>query len=260
MNNPVLTVKALVLHLRRCVPAVTVFGAVATTGVSATLTMNSTPFGNGNGLHGGEYAVTSATLSNAGYSPLVTSLLQSGAFATFCLEYGEHFSFGSSYTYTLGSAATLGSGGAVNGADPASNGTAWLYSQFATGVLANYDYTAVGRAASNSQLQLAFWFLEDETPLIAGYGAYLPNTNVFLSAAIAQFGSVEAAKANAANSFGVSVLNLTTGDVHNQSQLYYSGGGNIPGTPDSGATLALMGLAVAGMMGFRRAMVRGGLR
>jgi hypothetical protein len=238
-------------HLNRALCTVSLLGALSSSASALTLTMTASPYGNGNGLHGGEYTATSATLSNAGYSPLVTAGLATGAIQTFCLEYGEHFSFGSSYSYSIGTAATLGSGGAVNGADPISNGTAWLYSQFATGTLANYNYSGAGRAASASELQLAFWFLEDETPLISGYGSYNPNSNIFLSAAISQFGSVANAKADASNLFGVSVLNLTTGNTHNQSQLYYSGGGNIPSTPDSGSTLVLAGFTALGLMAAR---------
>ena len=243
-------------HFGHVIRSIALLCALSSAGRAATLTMNASPYWNGNGLYGGEYTATSATLGNSGYSSLVTAGLATGAIQTFCLEYGEHFSFGSSYSYAIGNAATLGSGGAVSGSDRISNGTAWLYSQFATGTLANYSYAAGGRAASDSQLQLAFWFLEDETPLISGYGAYDPNSNVFLSAAFSQFGSLAAAKADAANAFGVSVLNLTTGDTHNQSQLYYSGGGDIPSVPDSGSTFAFMGAAMLGLMGFLRVKLR----
>ena len=238
-------------NFARAACSLSILCALTSAGLAATLTINTTPYGNGNGLGGGEYTITSPTLSNAGYSSLVTSGFALGAIQAFCLEYGENFSPGSSYSYTIGNAATLGSGGAVGGSDLISNGTAWLYSQFATGTLANYSYAAVGRSASDSLLQLAFWYLEDETQLISGYGSYNPNTNVFLSAAITQFGSIAAAKTNAANSFGVVVLNLTSGNVHNQSQLYYSPESNTP-VPDSGSTLALLGIALLGLMGIRR--------
>jgi hypothetical protein len=40
--------------------------------------------------------------------------------------------------------------------------TAYIYTQFATGVLGNYNYGA-GRATSAGQLQNAIWYLEGET-------------------------------------------------------------------------------------------------
>ncbi|MBL9199102.1 MAG: hypothetical protein JNL39_01295 [Opitutaceae bacterium] len=228
-------------------------GLSGASGIAASLTISATPYSNGNGLGGGEFSVVSATLSNAGYSPLVTTGFALGALQTFCLEFGEHFSPGSTYNYTVGNAATLGSGGAVNGSDPVSAGTAWLYSQFATGTLAGYDYAlGAGRAASNSALQLAFWFLEDETQLIAGYGAYDPNSNPFLAAAIGQFGSVASAKANATNSYGTAVLNLTSNEVHRQSQLFYVGPTNTGLVPDTGASVWLISISFVALLGLGR--------
>ena len=58
-----------------------------------------------------------------------------------------------------------GGGGAVDGKDPVSAGTGWLYSQFARGSLTGYDYdniTPLGRIESARLLQLAIWMLEDE--------------------------------------------------------------------------------------------------
>lgn len=158
-------------NFARAACAISILCALTSAALAATLTINTTAYSNGNGLGGGEYTITSATLSNSGYSSLVTSGFAVGAIEAFCLEYGEHFSPGSSYSYTISNAATLGSGGAVNGSDLISNGTAWLYAQFATGTLANYSYAPAGRSASNTQLQLAFWYLEDETQLISGYGS-----------------------------------------------------------------------------------------
>ena len=220
---------------------------------AATLTLSTNVYSNGNGLGGGEYTATSLTLSNASYSSLAIAGL--GGVETFCLEYGEHFSPGSTYGYTISTFATAGSGGAVNGQDPISNGTAWLYSQFATGTLAGYNYVGA-RAGSNNALQLAFWFFEDETQVIGGaYSLYGTGSgNIFINAAVAQFGSLANAKADSSGAFGVSVLNLTSqnGTVQNQSQLYYGGNSNIPSIPDSGTTAAMLGLSLIGLLGFKR--------
>lgn len=220
------------------------FGGFASCASATTLTLNTNAYSNGNGLGGGEFTAVSSTLSNSSYSPLAIAGL--GGVETFCLEYGEHFTPGGTYTYTISNAATAGSGGAVGGSDPLSLGTAWLYSQFANGTLAGYSYGS-GRAASNNALQLAIWFFEDETPVIGGtYASYGTSSgNVFLNAAVTQFGSVAAAKADAGGAYGVSVLNLTSGSTQNQSQLYYS-------VPDSGTTLALLGLSMLGLVGIKR--------
>lgn len=232
-------------------------GASSAAGGAATLTISATPYSNGNGLGGGEFSVVSSTLSNAGYSALVTTGFAPGALQTFCLEYGEPFSSGSSYSYVAGNAATLGGGGAVAGSDPISSGTAWLYAQFATGQLGGYSYAlGGGRTASNNLLQVAFWYLEDETASISGYGAYDPNTNPFLVATIGQFGSIGAAKADATNSYGTAVLNLTSGQVHKQSQLYFVLPPGALGVPDAGATAGLFGLALLAMAGARRRHAR----
>ncbi|MBL9190638.1 MAG: hypothetical protein JNK23_24385 [Opitutaceae bacterium] len=228
-------------------------GLSSLSGIAATLTITSTPYSNGNGLGGGEFSVVSATLSNTGYSPLVTTGFAAGALQTFCLEFSEHISSGSNYNYTIGNAATLGSGGAVNGSDLISAGTAWLYAQFATGTLAGYNYAlGAGRTSSNNALQLAFWFLEDETQLIPGYGAYNPNTNPFLVSAISHFGTIAGAKADATNSYGTAVLNLTAGQTHKQSQLFYVGPPSTGSVPDAGASVWLLAGTLVAAIGLRR--------
>ncbi len=220
---------------------------------AAMLSLNTNIYSNGNGLGGGEYTATSLTLSNSSYSPLTIAGL--GGVETFCLEYGEHFTPGGTYGYTISTFATAGSGGAVNGQDPISNGTSWLYSQFATGTLAGYNYGG-DRKGSNNDLQLAFWFFEDETQVIGGtYSAYgVGSGNIFINAAMAHFGSLTSAKADSFGAFGVSVLNLTSqnGTVQNQSQLYYSGNQDIPSAPDGGTTAAMLGLSLIGLLGLKR--------
>jgi hypothetical protein len=229
---------------------------------AASLKLNLTSYSNGAGLGGGVYSAVpvSGALDLSHYH---TSALYGAGFGTFCLEYSEHFNPGTTYAYTKASSATLGSGGAVGGEDPISNGTAWLYYQFATGSLAGYNYTDKSSALA---LQLAFWFLEDEvsvmpTTLIGGvrYGGGSPTynylANPFVSLALTTFGDLTAAKSHAEKkAFGVEVLNLTSvvkGETkHHQSQLYFSGytpppPPPPPSVPDATTTASLLGLGLA---------------
>ncbi|HRE81897.1 MAG TPA: VPDSG-CTERM sorting domain-containing protein [Opitutaceae bacterium] len=229
--------------------------AFASSGWAATITLSLNEGSNGNGLGGGSYTASGSGLSTAGYAAIShPGSAAAGTFQTFCLEYSEHFTPGTVYNYSIGNAATLGGvSGATNGADPISLGTAWLYSQFAAGSLAGYDYGA-GRKASNTSLQLAIWFLENETSGISGYSSYgTPGQNVFLDAAFAKFGSASSARADANGAYGVQVLNLTKGQTHAQSQLYASAPIRVP---DTGATVVLFGLTLAGLLGIKRKLAR----
>lgn len=215
-----------------------------------TLKLLTTPFSNGGNLGGGEFSAVpvTGTLDKSAYNSLSLYL---GNIETFCLEYKEHFSPGAVYDYSISTKAFSGDISGPGG-DPISVGTAWLYSQFATGALAGYSYgysnaTAIAaRKATSFNLQLAFWYLEDETQFISGYGSYDPTTNPFLSAATSHFGgNLAAAKADANGAYGVLVLNITSNNGANlhQSQLYY--------VPDSATTLVLLGLAFLAVAAFR---------
>lgn len=93
---------------------------------------------------------------------------------TFCLQKTEYMNFvnefivGGINNYTL---TDPDDKGGVNGMDPISSQTAWLYTQFVNQTLANYDYTNDGnsvfanREASANALQHAFWGFEQEEAL-----------------------------------------------------------------------------------------------
>jgi hypothetical protein len=82
-------------------------------------------------------------------------------FQTFCIEHNEYFSPGVSYSAGISQNAMYG--GQPNGSDPISIGTAWLYSQFAAGILSGYTYAyGGGRVSTAGALQQAIWWLEDE--------------------------------------------------------------------------------------------------
>jgi hypothetical protein len=137
---------------------------------------------------GGEFrAVGDAGLNSvvnwSAYSPLTqgtttsseyNSALGSQYFQTFCTETAEEFSPGNSYPVTSigNNALYAGTGHPV----PITLGVAYLYSQFAAGTLAGYDYTyGSGRTASAAVVQAAIWSLLGEsfggvpTPQVAGF-------------------------------------------------------------------------------------------
>jgi hypothetical protein len=89
-----------------------------------------------------------------------------GGFETFCVEINEDFSPGTTYNAQISSTILPDPGAQY---DYITLGTAYLYSQFAQGTLADYDYTAgynsmtkMGRELSADELQDAIWFLQGE--------------------------------------------------------------------------------------------------
>ncbi|MBI1176254.1 hypothetical protein GC207_02315 [bacterium] len=163
-------------------------GAVAS--MNVVLLDNTSQYSHNNG---GEFrAVADDGLSSivnwGAYAPSTSGTISSGIdgsswgyrstlngqqyFQTFCIEYSEEFYPGTSYSVGFSQNAMYG--GQPTGGDPISIGTAWLYSQFASGNLnypapANnpsyvYDYTfGSGRSATAGDLQAAIWWLEDES-------------------------------------------------------------------------------------------------
>ena len=102
-----------------------------------------------------EWTCTSG-LTPAGYVPGTRDMvaMPNGSIQSFCIESSEYIN-PTSYWVNLSSAAN--EGGVPGGVDPLSVGAAYLYSQFAEGTLAGYDYTntGVGRKTSAGQLQQA---------------------------------------------------------------------------------------------------------
>ena len=189
---------------------------------------------------GGEFTAFDYTgLSNAGYAAAASDIgAYDPSFQTFCIETGEFTS--NPLYFVIGSAAVMGGTGS---SDPLSQGTAWLYSQFAAGSLAGYNY---GTSASAGLLQDAFWMLESE---------FTPNlANIFYSAALLNGGAADAS----AGYLGVyALINfdtaahrdafVTTGatDGLKQDFLYTT-------VPDGGTTLMLLGGALMGLGALRR--------
>lgn len=123
-----------------------------------------------------------------------------GGFESFCLEKNEYISSPETVNYALNTAAVNG-GIAGGNPDPISVGTAFLYTQFASGSLVGYNYTSgAGRQSSAGLLQDAIWCLEDEQNC---------GSNTFVNLVTTQFGSLAGAKANNGGQYAAGVLNTT---------------------------------------------------
>jgi hypothetical protein len=206
---------------------------------------------------GGEFtAVTSDHSLVNSYNSKATRL-EGGVlgFQTFCIEYTEEFYPGQTYTYEISPNARNG-GASVGpdgtpGSDPVSVGTAYLYSQFAQGILSGYNYTPGSgpgsREESARSLQNLIWFLEGErtAPLSDAL------TTGWLNELNAHFGihaNEKIAVDNILNhsvtagDFGVFALNtgpnLDT-PYNVQDQLLY--------VPDGGSSFLMLGISIFGM-------------
>jgi hypothetical protein len=136
------------------------------------------------------------------------ALPEKNYFQTFCIEANEEFTPGNTYSVGLSDRAMYGS--QKPGGDPLSIGTAYLYSQFASGKLSGYDYTyGAGRSTTAGELQQAIWWLEDEA------GGY---QNQFITDAENTLHLDDIGiKADANGAYGVMALNLgAAGAVQDQ--------------------------------------------
>jgi hypothetical protein len=226
--------------MKRCLILLGLTGALSTGAVRAALQItmmdNTSEYSYGNG---GEFrAVPSSDLLTAlnnlsGYAAVTKGTVTSATdgsswgyqsamagaayFQTFCIEYNEEFSPGTTYSVSLSNNALYG-GNKPDG-DPISIGTAWLYKTFAAGTLSGYNYAySAGRQSQSSAgaLQQAIWWLEEE-----------PNgvRNSFIDAAEeALYGAGNTGggydtkiRADANGLYGVQVMNLgVPGEVQDQ--------------------------------------------
>jgi hypothetical protein len=199
-----------------------------------------------NGYHtgsGGEFTLFNLNgISNAGYAASTKNIANQESLETFCLELNE-YAASPSY-FVVGSAATKG-GETVS--DPISQGTAYLYSQFAQGTLTGYF--SGSRSANAGLLQQAIWALEGET------AAPVSGANAYYDLAMFNGGTTTAAQGY----LGVYVLNnFTTAAARDafklsgtwtegakaQDFLYF--------VPDGGATVALLGASLVVVGALRR--------
>ena len=212
---------------------------------------SGSPYGPYQTGQGGEFtlnALSPSGLDTSGYAAGVTGGIGlPGTFQTFCIEGNEYIAgYDTIYNASLDTYAEAGGQtGATAGKDPVSVGTGWLYSQFAQGILAGYNYDGDtdaqidARRFSAGLLQDALWWLEGEMGL--DYDA----SNIFMAAVVGLFGQI-GARADGAATYGVYALNIwTAGGVKAQTQLFYS-------VPDGGTTLMLLGGALVGLGALRR--------
>jgi hypothetical protein len=175
--------------------------------MTVSLQQNTSQYSAGNG---GEFRATGSVISDAnptlaGYSALTSG---SGYFQTFCIEYNEEFTPGVSYDVTISDRAMYGSQPPLG--DPISIGTAYLYSQFAAGTLAGYDYTyGSSRVTTAGDLQKAIWWLEGEANGV--------KNSFVLDAESALSLNDTTIRYDASGAYNVVVLNLgTPGNVQDQ--------------------------------------------
>ena len=144
--------------------------------------------------YGDEFNVT--PIVGTGYSPLA---VVSNGYETFCLSRNVNIGLPGSYFYLVDSNGIYQPDGL-----PITKGVAWLYSQFATGVLAGYDYANTGgtnRANWAFELQTAIWGLENN-------GTYpLVPANPFVAAAQNFFGG-------GSNGLAVAMSPMSPGDFN----------------------------------------------
>lgn len=143
---------------------------------------------------GGEFRIepdAGFNLSNVMYAPSTRNQGVSGSFQSFCIEVGEHIYDNShikvSETYVDGTPGShaYGGGGDHEGPPPGDNlgsRTAYLYQQFALGMLSGYTYGStpsggLSRSETAGVLQRVIWALEDE----GGYqaGGFVQETTGF---------------------------------------------------------------------------------
>jgi VPDSG-CTERM motif len=244
--------------------------ALAPAVMAQSVTLYQTPYSFGSGgVYAGEFGAQvtgggsfAPPFTTAGYSTLAE---YNGNFETFCVETTVDVNWNLAYNLNLGLTAL----GSQNPASPfpLTVGAAYLYNQFAQGLLSDYNYanngTGNSRVTDAGLLQAALWYFEGGQSY-TGWPAGGNASNPYYTDALNYVTGLgyTAAELTAAVSgegqFGVEIMNLTatSGGAAAQNQLVYLGGGtgltHEEPVPDGGATLGLLGLGLAGLAVFSR--------
>lgn len=192
---------------------------------SGTVSLTNSDFDGG--LNGGEFHGSIAGFGNI---------------YTFCMEINQTLTLPGTYNFV--SSNKVDSNG-----DVLSKGTAYLYQTFLAGSLFDRNGTlgngVAGTHDNNSGLlQAAIWYLEDEVDGTWSKAAAFITGNPFIAQAVSKFGSLAGAKADYTGN-KVAVLNLKTASGKPRQDVLIA-------VPDSGTTLALLGLAFLGLAAVRR--------
>jgi len=150
----------------------------------------------------------------------------------FCLQQTVNFKTGTSYAYTTTDSF------APNG--PLTKGVAWLYDQFATGVLNGYNYTTASvRTTDSAELQSAIWYLQGETPYNGYTASTIGKRPLHRGRADSVYLALETRRpAIRRADINVAVMALTYGNTPAQDQLILIPPGQGSGSvPDGGSTV-----------------------
>jgi hypothetical protein len=185
----------------------------------------------------GEFNISPITGNGYAAADLYNNNLGQLGFGTFCIERNASITVPGTYTATV-----IPSGVDPIDGVPIAIGTAWLFSQFAHGTLAGYNYTpGVNRVNSAYALQLAIWTLE------GGYSfgslAQDRAADSFLQTVANQFGGGDAGLLAAMATLGGAAYDVGV------LQLQNANGGNVQPMltllPDGGSALILLGMGLS---------------
>ena len=193
---------------------------------------------------GGEFTAVTSPFNYAQFYAPSTQVAVGGqtGFQTFCLESDVYFWPNATYTYTVGNVDSQGR--------TLTEGAAYLYSQFALGELAGYDFKNNIAGGSRTQdaglLQSAIWYLQGGQSGGGSFAAGGAGNPYYDLAATAMGSKLEAAATP--DQFGVQIMELwdSSGTAY-QNQLVFD-----DPVPDHGATMALLAIGLAGLATFSR--------
>jgi hypothetical protein len=209
--------------------ALMAFASFAQAANTVTLTQNPYSYS-----VGGEFSAQTTGNYVGFYNSAAT---YNGEFETFCVETAVDFNPGTTYNYTLSSTDSQGRA--------LSEGAAYLYTEFALGKLAGYDYTdASTRQTDAGELQAAIWAFQGGQ----SYGGFPSlSTDPFYQLATNTLGGL--ASADSANNglYDVDILQMWNSDgVAAQNQLVFL---DPPASvPDAASTGGLLAAAAAGLI------------